>query len=373
MYSLDAKILVGRAVFDYGGFSYRNYTFYSNHRLSYVNLEWNRLATLPPQMFHPNIHQSMTQLRLGHNRIQTIQSESFLSFPAINLDLSYNQISTIEKDAFSTSAPPPPPTPTSRGASKASSSSSSSASSSSPPSSSKGNSGRANSNDVHTNTLGANRGPFLGNDHNISIGSGNGGGSPVLASASSSRKGAKGNEATIGDLPVSSVVAAAFGSDDHPGLNVYLNHNRLTTIRPGAFSQEKFNLIDLSYNFLTSFSMDVLGRRTIIEGLNVSHNSLERLNLRQRWAGNHIVKFLDLSYNRIRFQGVDFTGLCVTTLLDLSHNLIEKADAKIFPANCSLKVSVFLSLCTLCSQAYRKCSAVASFEFRLLRDNHYRL
>ena len=127
--------------------------------------------------------------------------------------------------------------------------------------------------------------------------------------------------------------------DEHPGLNLYLNHNRLSAIRPGAFSQEKFNLIDMSYNYLSSFSLDAFGRRTVVDGLNISHNSLQKLNLKPRWAGNHLIKVLDLSFNRILFRGIDFTALCVTRLLDLSHNRIDLTDAKIFPANCSLKVS----------------------------------
>ncbi len=97
------------------------YSFYSNPNLTYVNLEWNRLSgTLPRQIFHHDKHKSISQVRLSHNKISSIASESFLSFPAINLDLSYNSIQVVEKRAFSIY-----PTPH-NGNSEASSSSSSS-------------------------------------------------------------------------------------------------------------------------------------------------------------------------------------------------------------------------------------------------------
>ena len=66
------------------------FTFYSNRKLNYVNLEWNRIENLPPQLFHPDIHHSVAQVRLSHNKIARIHSHSFISFSAINLDLSYN-------------------------------------------------------------------------------------------------------------------------------------------------------------------------------------------------------------------------------------------------------------------------------------------
>ncbi|CAG7730685.1 unnamed protein product [Allacma fusca] len=307
--------------------SVSEYTFYSNRRLSYVNLEWNRLGTLPPQMFHPDIHQSMTHLRLSHNRILTIQSESFLSFPAVNLDLSYNQITTIEKHAFLTAMPVPS---SSGGGGRYSHSSSSS---------SGGSKGRY----TDGSSSASSRGPFPPTPHSGSASGGGGGSSsvPTTLTSSSSTTAASMYKKTTGvGLTVAGMVAAAAvpgGNDEHPGLNVYLNHNRLTTVRAGAFSQDKFNLIDLSHNSLSSFSMDAFGHRTIIIGLNVSHNSLERLNLKQRWASNHIIKFLDLSFNRIPVRGIDFSGLCITALLDLSHNRIDRTEAKIFPANCSLK------------------------------------
>lgn len=74
--------------------SVNDYSFYSNRNLTYVNLAWNKIQVLPRQLFHPDIHQAISQVRFSHNKIQTVQSESFLSFPASNLDLSYNEIQT---------------------------------------------------------------------------------------------------------------------------------------------------------------------------------------------------------------------------------------------------------------------------------------
>jgi hypothetical protein len=69
-----------------------------------VNLEWNRIGgSLARQMFHPDIHQSISQVRLSHNKIQTIQTESFVSFGGTHIDLSYNAIQSIQRHAFTIS------------------------------------------------------------------------------------------------------------------------------------------------------------------------------------------------------------------------------------------------------------------------------
>lgn len=179
------------------------YSFYSNPNLTYVNLEWNRLSgTLPRQIFHPDIHKSISQVRLSHNKISSIASESFLSFPAINLDLSYNSIQVVERRAFSIY-------PT--------------------------------SNNVNSET----------------------------SSSSSESPNEISKSPQTGSLSASS-------SSSHPGLNLYLNRNRLTMMKPNALSGEKISL-DISYNNLIVFNFDTFSRQTLLGGLNISHNDIQQI------------------------------------------------------------------------------------------------
>jgi len=229
---------------------FREYCFYSNKNLSYVNLEWNRIGgSLTRQMFHPDIHQSISQVRLSHNKIQTIQAESFVSFGGSHLDLSYNAIQTIQRHAFLSS-----------------------------PS---------------------------GNSHT----------SPFSSSSSS---------------------ASSLGKSE--GLHLYLSHNKLTTLKPTTFALHKFTLVDLSYNHISHFHFDTFGRKTLVGGLNISHNNLDRLV----HSSTHFftLEFLDVSHNKLHYKGLSgqMDSSCITDLLDLSHNHLERVDNSLFPKNCSLRV-----------------------------------
>lgn len=273
-----------------------DYSFYSNRNLTYVNLEWNRIETLPRQMFHPEIHQSISQVRLSHNKIQTILLESFLSFPAINLDLSYNSIQTVERHAFSTVVLGGQPI----------------------PSGVVGNNNKATTGTFshldYTNAEFTSASP--GNDYYYAA-------SAQTSSSSSS----------------AANVAAAALTSTHPGLNLYLNKNKLTIMKPNALAGEKFALVDLSYNQLVAFNFDTFSRRTLLGGLNISHNSIDRLVVPKN--RRFVLKFLDMSFNRLQYRGTTggMLSVCPSVLLDFSHNRLERTDSKLFPANCSLRVS----------------------------------
>jgi Leucine-rich repeat (LRR) protein len=215
------------------------YSFLSNKNVSYVNLEFNRIHTIPRQMFHPDVHTSIRELRLGHNRISnSILPETFLSLKVpLKLDLSYNELSTIEGKAFTT----------------------------------------------------------LDNK---------------------------------------------WREESEP-LSLYLQHNKLSQIKNGGFSQEKFEVVDLSYNFLSSFTFDSFGKESLVGGVNVSHNVVEKIVGRSQRL---MIKWLDASHNKLSYGGIQVQNICPTQLLDLSFNKIEKVDGAMFPFNCSIKVRCFFTL-----------------------------
>lgn len=242
------------------------YTFYSNRNLTYVNLEWNRIELLPRQIFHPDIHQQVSQLRLSHNKISTVLSDSFLSFPGVNIDLSYNSIQTVDRYAFTTARNFPP---------------------------------------------------------ELS--------SRVPETFSS--------ESPQDAEPLAQQPSSTSPFSSWPGLNLFLNRNKLIMMKPNAFAQEKFSLLDLSYNQLVQFNFDTFSRNTIIGGLNLSHNSIERLGVPK--GRRFVMKFLDLSNNKLGWRGAALAMplVCPTDFLDLSNNRLEKTEWKLFPTNCSLRVS----------------------------------
>lgn len=121
------------------------------------------------------------------------------------------------------------------------------------------------------------------------------------------------------------------------GLALYLRHNRVTFIKNGAFSQERFSLVDLSSNLLNHFNFDAFGKRSILEGLNISRNYIERLN--SHGTRKMLLTFLDASHNKLTRSGVIIGGVCPRELLDLGWNRIEGLDSDLFPLNCSIKVS----------------------------------
>lgn len=119
-----------------------------------------------------------------------------------------------------------------------------------------------------------------------------------------------------------------------------MRHNQISLIQTGAFSQDKFALIDVAFNMLTYFNFDAFGRRSLVGGVNISHNSIEKIN------GNNgrklLIKFLDASHNKLTYDGVKIRNVCPRELLDLSFNRIERVDGDLFPSNCSIKVSSFI-------------------------------
>jgi len=64
-------------------------------------------------------------------------------------------------------------------------------------------------------------------------------------------------------------------------------------------------------------------------------------------SDKQFLKVLDLSHNGIQSKLLDFSLLCVTDLIDLSFNRLDKIEQFHFPRNCSLKVrsvSVFYEI-----------------------------
>lgn len=246
------------------------------------------------QLFHPDIHHSILQLRLSHNKIASVQSHSFISFAAINLDLSYNLISNIEQEAFTQFTPP-----------------------------------SAHHHlhlHQHQQQL---QYPDLQHLKGNAYDSHN----------SNSNMGRKFSSISSSTSTTQFLNADPFGTilreyDSIGGLHLYLSHNQLSQLKTHVFTSHKFSLIDLSYNQLTSFTFDSIGSLTTVGTLNLSFNAIEHVATSQITI--HWLKTLDLSHNRLRT--VDLSTLCVTNHLDLSFNRIESINQSYFPNNCSVKV-----------------------------------
>ncbi|PSN46305.1 hypothetical protein C0J52_18602 [Blattella germanica] len=74
---------------------------YTFGQLQYLNLEANRLENLPAQVFHPNVHKNLHDVRLSYNHIQTIETETFSSLRELRtVVLSGNRIRTVRTGAF---------------------------------------------------------------------------------------------------------------------------------------------------------------------------------------------------------------------------------------------------------------------------------
>ncbi|CAB4054588.1 unnamed protein product [Lepeophtheirus salmonis] len=89
-------------------------SLYNAGDLQYLNLENNNLHDLPRNLLHKNVHSSLIDVRLAHNRISIIKLFEFDSFDnctkhvnnPLHLDLSHNQIDYIQEAVFSKTASP---------------------------------------------------------------------------------------------------------------------------------------------------------------------------------------------------------------------------------------------------------------------------
>ncbi|KAF4518519.1 hypothetical protein B566_EDAN004263 [Ephemera danica] len=75
---------------------------YTFGQLQYLNLEANKLTRIPPQLFHPNVHRHLVDVRLAYNHLEEIESETFASLPLLQtIVLTGNRLRAIHSGAFS--------------------------------------------------------------------------------------------------------------------------------------------------------------------------------------------------------------------------------------------------------------------------------
>ncbi|KAL3285423.1 hypothetical protein HHI36_019525 [Cryptolaemus montrouzieri] len=69
--------------------------------LEYLNLESNNLQVIPTTLFKPSFHVTLSDVRLSHNKISVIYSNTFQSLPNLkNIIIFNNIIKTIESNSF---------------------------------------------------------------------------------------------------------------------------------------------------------------------------------------------------------------------------------------------------------------------------------
>ncbi|XP_063230905.1 chaoptin-like [Bacillus rossius redtenbacheri] len=74
---------------------------YSFGKLQYLDLEYSRLDSIPPELFNGDIHEHLRDLRLSHNNIETIESDSFSSMNSLQtVVLVDNRLKSIATHAF---------------------------------------------------------------------------------------------------------------------------------------------------------------------------------------------------------------------------------------------------------------------------------
>ena len=56
---------------------------YSLGELQYLNLESNRLASLPKNLLHKNVHKKLLDVRLSYNRLKILDSHTFSSLSTL--------------------------------------------------------------------------------------------------------------------------------------------------------------------------------------------------------------------------------------------------------------------------------------------------
>ncbi|TMW46496.1 hypothetical protein DOY81_008424, partial [Sarcophaga bullata] len=81
--------------------SLNNESFSNMRELSYINLGFNQLKSLPRGLFIPDIHSHLVEIDLGYNSLDRIQARTFLNLGDLQtLNLQSNKIKIIEKNAF---------------------------------------------------------------------------------------------------------------------------------------------------------------------------------------------------------------------------------------------------------------------------------
>ena len=79
----------------------RETDLYSLGELQYLNLESNRLASIPKHMLHKNVHKKLLDVRLSYNRLRVVDSGTFSSLNTLQTVTAIgNQLMTIERLAF---------------------------------------------------------------------------------------------------------------------------------------------------------------------------------------------------------------------------------------------------------------------------------
>ena len=76
-------------------------SLYDQGELQYLNLEYNRLTSLPHDTLHQNVHKQLLDVRLSYNLIGEVRKGTFFALPRVQtIALAGNRIAKIEEEAF---------------------------------------------------------------------------------------------------------------------------------------------------------------------------------------------------------------------------------------------------------------------------------
>ena len=76
-------------------------SLYDQGELQYLNLEYNRLTSLPHNTLHQNVHKQLLDVRLSYNLIGEVRKGTFSALPRVQtIALTGNRIARIEEGAF---------------------------------------------------------------------------------------------------------------------------------------------------------------------------------------------------------------------------------------------------------------------------------
>ncbi|KAF6203822.1 hypothetical protein GE061_002157 [Apolygus lucorum] len=75
--------------------------FASCRQLNHINLQFNKIETLPPNLFRPSTHKELEEVRLAFNKLTVIESLTFGNMQKLKLvDVSFNTLHTLQPESF---------------------------------------------------------------------------------------------------------------------------------------------------------------------------------------------------------------------------------------------------------------------------------
>jgi Leucine-rich repeat (LRR) protein len=270
---------------------------YNFGQLQYLNLEANRLGSLPPQVFHPNVHKNLQDIRLSYNHIEVLHSDTFSSLHELRtVVLSGNRIRTVRTETFS-SLP---------------------------------NLVTLVISDNKINFLQPRSFTDLPNLIKLDLQN-----NELKEFALSAFFNVTGFFTPMTINMSRNQIASLYGGDTGTPLHVKtldLSHNRIPEV-PVNFLQsfsDSLRRLNMGYNRIGRLDATAFGNLDLLEVLTLEHNSI--LTLKKKvFEGIEALQVLDLSHNHIeQLQVEQFSNLENLRIVDLSYNHIRSLPRDVF-------------------------------------------